>query len=264
MRIIDVHTHAFPDSLANKAISGLVKFSGPYQPFTDGTISGLLSSMDKAGISASFILNIATKPAQAESIRKWCLKIKSERIFPLGSVHPFSENAVKEVESFYNSGIKGIKLHPMYQNFAINDKRVFPVYETIGKLNMFVIIHAGYDLAFPTNENSSIDKINDVLTNFPKLRLVAAHFGGWKKWREVYSSLCGKNIYFDTSFIREVPPELRKKIFMSHDRNKFLFGTDCPWDNQKFVVDFINNVPEIDSEFKEYVFYKNADNLMNS
>jgi uncharacterized protein len=263
MKIIDVHTHAFPDNVAGKAIANLAKQTGPYQPFTDGTIKGLLSSMDEAGIASAFVLNVATKPDQAKAIKAWSAEIASDRIIPVGSIHPASANWREEIVDFRTAGIKGIKFHPMYQGFAVDDARMFPVYETIAAAGMFAIFHAGNDIVFPGNRQSSADKFAIVLKNIPRLKFILAHFGGWQDWEAFYENICGSDVFIETSFLHEVPESLRDKIFLSHDRNRFLFGSDSPWGNQKAQVDFINNLKTVSDDFKEGVFHRNTNYLLN-
>ena len=65
--IIDFHTHAFPDELAERVIK-MLEDEGGVKARLDGKISSLLGSMDKCGIEKSVICNIATKPAQFDSI----------------------------------------------------------------------------------------------------------------------------------------------------------------------------------------------------
>lgn len=264
MKIVDVHTHAFPDKIANKTMETLKKINAPYKPFGDGTVKSLLDSMVEAKITSSFVLNIATKPEQSSSIINWAKEIKSEKIFPLGSIHPESSNWEKEIDAFKKEGIKGIKFQPMYQNFAIDEKRMLPIYEYIASSKMFVIFHSGEDIAFPGNKNSSVDKINKILNSIPKLTIIAAHFGGWRAWKEVLEKLCGKNIFIETSFINEVDERLRDEILFKHDKQRFLFGTDFPWGNQRLQVEFIKNLPKIDDHFKEGIFSKNIELLLNS
>lgn len=262
MKIVDVHTHAFPGNLAEKAIRNLAKSTGPYKPFTNGTIGGLLSSMDEAGIHSSFVLSIATKPEQAVPIRIWAKEIASERIIPLGSVHPDSTTWQNDLDGFKANGIKGIKLHAMYQNFAVDEERMFPIYEYVAASKMFIIFHAGNDIAFPGNTLASVDKISNIVKNFPKLKIIAAHFGGWREWPAVYEHLCGKDIFIETSFIHEVDEKLRNNILLNHDQNRFLFGTDSPWSSQKAQVEFIKNLPVIDDDFKEKILCKNVNLLL--
>ena len=60
--LIDFHTHAFADNLAAKAIPLLAQ-EGNTHPHTDGRVTGLLASMDRAGITRSVVCPIATKPS---------------------------------------------------------------------------------------------------------------------------------------------------------------------------------------------------------
>ncbi len=261
MKIVDVHTHAFPDKVAPKAIENLSKLAHPYKPFTDGTIKGLLASMDDAGIYSSFVLNIATKPGQVESIKKWAGEIVSERIIPICSIHPDSLDWKKEISGFKEAGIKGLKFHAMYQGFGLDEKRMFPIYEYLADSEMFVIFHAGNDIAFPGSKLASVDKISRIVENFPKLKIIAAHFGGWREWENVYEHLCGKDVFIEVSFMHEVDEKLRNNILRKHDSNRFLFGTDSPWSDQKAHVEFIKNLTVINDDFKEKIFYKNIDFL---
>ena len=86
--IIDFHTHAFPDNLAERVVKMLAEEGGIGAHF-DGKVSSLLSSMDSCGIEKSVICNIATKPSQFDTILQWCKKISSERIIPFPCFHPY-------------------------------------------------------------------------------------------------------------------------------------------------------------------------------
>ena len=71
--IIDFHTHTFPDSIAARAVDSLSK-EAHIVPYTDGTVSGLLNSMDKGGIDMSVLLPVATASSQVESINDKALR----------------------------------------------------------------------------------------------------------------------------------------------------------------------------------------------
>ena len=67
MRIIDFHTHAFPDQIAEKAMQKLQQ-NCIVKACLNGTLYDLLHSMDKSGIEKAVLCNIATKPDQFEAI----------------------------------------------------------------------------------------------------------------------------------------------------------------------------------------------------
>lgn len=261
--IIDVHVHAFPDFLAVKALEKLVEHSGPYKPFTDGTIGALDISMMEAGINISFIANIATQPDQTENILKWSKSIHTTDIIPLGSIHPTSVNWKNEIDRTKWNNLPGFKFHPMYQNFSIDDRSMYPIYEYISSKNLFILMHAGYDIAFPNDRRASSDKIKKVIGDFPDLKMIAAHLGGWQEWEDVYKNLIGRDIYLETSFINEVDEKLRDMILKKHDENLIVFGSDSPWQEQKAQVQCIYDL-KVSDEFKDKVLYKNAMALIES
>ena len=70
--IIDFHTHAFPDKVADRAVSRLMSLSpADYIPQSDGTISGLLGTMDKWNIDISLLQPVVTNPKQFHSVNLW-------------------------------------------------------------------------------------------------------------------------------------------------------------------------------------------------
>lgn len=263
MRIIDVHAHAFPDTLAERAIMSLAENSGDYQPTTDGTVIGLLSSMDKAGVETAWIANIATKPAQAKAILDWSLTIRSPRIVPLGSVHPKSPAFEEEIAAFASAGFPGIKLHPLYQDFFVDDLALEPFFSAIELSGMFVLMHSGYDIAFPGAQNASPKRLRNLIERHPDMDVIMAHLGGWDDWTSVLSDLAGSHCYFDASFLSEVEPGVRDSIFVKHGFDRILFGTDVPWQDQEEAVDFVMSLGLSDGDL-EKILYKNAERLVAS
>jgi uncharacterized protein len=263
MKIIDIHTHAFKDSLARKALDALTEHSGPYKPCTDGTVSGLLGSMDIAGIETSIIANIATKKEQFSPILNWSKTVRSSRIIPLGSIHPLSDDPENEIRSVKSAGLPGIKLHPLYQDFTVDDRSMYPLYEIISSSGLFLLMHAGYDIAFPGDRKASSDKIARVIKDFPDLIFVAAHFGAWSDWDGVLQHLAGKNIWFDTSFLEEVPERTMKDIFKKHDIDRIVFGSDSPWLDQGKQIDNIMKLDLKDGE-KEKIFSGNIMDILKA
>lgn len=168
MKYIDFHTHIFPDKIAKQAMDALAAESGDYRPRTDGTLQGLLDSMTRANISASLVSNIATKPAQMYPILEFCKQIRSDAIHPLISFHP--SNDTEEVEDMFGQahriGIRGVKLHPMYQNFNIDDKYLYGFYELMASFGFYVMFHSGYDMAFPGNTQADVERIQKVANWF--------------------------------------------------------------------------------------------------
>ena len=110
-------------------VGKLARISG-ISPYTDGTFAQTQQCMEKSGIDHAVLLNIATAPGQEHTINACASEINRQPDFTaLGSIHFLSENPVKEVHRIKELGLCGVKLHPDYQGFMIDDERLFPIYE---------------------------------------------------------------------------------------------------------------------------------------
>jgi uncharacterized protein len=260
--IIDFHAHAFPDNLADKAMNALQQ-GCDIKPFHDGKIISLLKSMDSAGIDKAVICSIATKPDQFQPILEWSKTIKSDRIIPFLSIHPNDEKIKEKVKIIFNEGFKGIKLHPYYQGFSLDDEKIFPLYEESLKHNLIIISHCGFDIAFPKDRLCDPDKIINIKNKFPDLKFVASHFGSWQDWYEVEKKIIGKDIYLESSFsIELIGGKKSKELILKHPSDYILFGTDSPWTNQQQSVKVIRSL-KLPVELQEKIFCANAKKLLN-
>jgi len=263
INIIDFHAHAFPDKIAKRAVESLAENSGSYTPNTNGTIEDLLLSMKNNNIISSVIANIATKIEQFNPIMEWSTMIRSEKITPFISIHPDDPEISSRVVKVYQEGFKGIKLHSMYQNFSIDEEKMFPMYEQINECGLILLFHAGYDIGFGDNRKASVDKILRVHKMLKGLKIVASHMGGWNAWNEVEELIAGSDIWLETSFINEMPLDLLNRILKKHDPRKILFGTDSPWLSHQSQIEYILKLKLSESNL-ENIFYKNATDILKS
>ena len=262
--IIDFHTHAFSEKIVKKAMGNLSDISG-LKPYTDGTINGLLEHMDKTGVDISVVLPIATKPSQQNVINDWAAEIKSDRIYPFGSVHPDAEDALDMLDKIKSAGLFGIKLHPDYQNFSVEDKKAYGIYEKCQQLKLPLLFHAGFDPLSPDFIHGTPKAFAQIHRDFPDLTMILAHLGGMYRWEQVERYVAGTDgeVYFDIGFIAgEIGENILKRIINKHGADRILMASDCPWDSPKNEINMINNldIPQTD---KEKIFFKNAARLLN-
>jgi uncharacterized protein len=259
--IIDFHAHAFPDALAARAISQL-EHGGGVKAFLDGRVSSLLASMDGAGICTSVVCSIATKPEQFDPILKWSQAVASPRIVPLPSIHPKDSDPVGQAHRVAEAGLRGIKLHPYYQDFTIDDESLFPLYRALDTLGLFVVCHTGFDFAFPRDRRADPLRILRVLDRVPSLRFIATHMGAWDDWDEVEKHLLGKPITMDISLSIELLGQERARAMLSaHPADRILFGTDSPWSSQSESLRMVRSL-ELDKEREQRLLSKNAEALL--
>lgn len=246
---IDCHTHCFPQKIAASALFALRNNCGNLKCLTDGTADGLLNQMNQAGISSSWVLNIATTPRQQKAVNDFAASLSSDRLIAFGSVHPRAVDALSELERMADLGLRGLKLHPYYQGFAIDDPIMRPIYQKAAKLGFITVFHAGYDIGFLDTPCAAPRALARALTWFDGAPVVAAHLGGSFCWQEARRWLAGKPIYFDTAFCcGRIPFPEACSIIETHGVNRILFGSDLPWSDPVQELDFIRCLRLSESE----------------
>jgi len=260
--IVDFHTHAFSDDLAARAMKSLTEHHPDVPYYLDGTIASLLKSMDAVGIEKSVICSIATKPKQFQPIFDWSQKIRSERIIPLGSVHPADPQRDEHIKQIKQAGFKGLKMHPYYQDFFLDDDSMWSYYEQVCKNDLFLIMHTGFDIAFEFIRRADPKKILAVTKKMPELKLITTHLGAWQQWDEVEDEIIGKNIYVEISFALDyLPPNKAKQLLEKHPADYIIFGTDSPWTKQQTTLDLLRGL-NLEPARMQKILSGNAERLL--
>jgi len=260
--IIDFHTHVFPESLAPRAIEHMKDLTGVLKNYTDGTLTGLKKSMYESGIDRSVTLPVATKPSQVPGINDISIERNGGDVLFFGAMHPKYECFEQELDKLHRAGIKGIKLHPEYQHFHVDSKALYPLYEVLAHRKMVCLFHAGREMGPFPGDRSGPAALKKVSADFPRLKMVAAHLGGFLQWDRVAKELAGAAMYFDTAAILEfISPEQCAAIINKHGADKVLFGTDSPWFSQKESIAWIQNLP-LSANQKDAILGKNATELL--
>ncbi len=267
--LIDFHTHIFPDKIAGATINKLASNSGS-RPSTDGTVKGLLDALNRANADIAISLPVLTKPTQFESVLSFAISINEQfknsekRIISFAGMHPDCEDVEQKMLKIKQAGIKGIKIHPDYQQTFIDDERYVNIIKCAKKHDLIVVTHSGVDDGYVGQPvRCPVDRILNVLEKVEYDKLVLGHFGAHKMWDEVYEKLAGKNVYFDTAFtLHEIDNELFKKIVNRHGADKILFATDCPWRDIEKDYEIFSSFALKKDDF-ENITYKNALKLLN-
>ena len=259
--LIDFHTHYYPDKIVERAMFNAGKFlKSP--PATDGTRSGLIKSMQEAGIDYSLALPMANTPDNVRGVNRWAQLNNQPPVFLLGSIHPRTEKPAEMLAQIAAMGLKGIKMHPEYQDFRFEDESLFPIWEACIENNLFVLTHAGEDIAFSAPYRSDPNRLKAFHTRFKGLKLVLAHLGSWGMWNQVEEFLVGLPVYLDLAFtLGEIPDEQLVRIIRKHGAERVLFGTDSPWCDQKKSLEYFRHLPLTDRE-KDLILGLNAAQLL--
>ncbi len=262
--VIDFHTHIFPDKIAAKTIEHLQKVGG-IQAATNGTLAGLLESMERCGVDMSVILPVATRPSQFESIQSFAKSINEQypgKLISFGGIHPDCEDYKKELDTIKALGFKGIKIHPDYQGVMIDDLRYMRIIEYASELGLIILTHAGIDIGLPDPVHCSPKAMRKVLDEIKPEHMVLAHYGGWRQWDEVLEYLAGENVWLDTAFIYDyISKEQFFQILEKHGSDKILFATDSPWSDMKRGIDWIKGL-SLPQNVTEDILSGNAKRLL--
>lgn len=262
MKIFDAHVHIFPEKIAAKASVNIGKFYDLHMDF-DGTVDSLINLYSKVGVSKCLVQSVATTPAQVQSINNFISKSVCEHpdmFVGFCSLHPLMsrEEIRDEIDRAISLGLKGIKLHPDFQDFKIDDRKAYDIYEAAeGRLP--ILFHTG-DYRY---DRSSPKRLANALKDFPKLIAIAAHFGAWSEWAEGKHYLADNpNVYVDTSSsLYALSPETALDYIKAFTPDRVMFGTDYPmWS----VVDELKHMEAIDlsGEDREKVMYNTACKLL--
>ena len=282
--VIDFHVHTFPEKIAASALEKLQAKSHT-RPFTDGTLNGLKLSMKEAGVSCSVLQPVATKPEQVRGINDKAVKINfsSKNIISFGAMHPYFENYEPELERIFLAGIKGIKIHPVYQNLSIDDGKYIKILQKACSLGLAVLIHAGWDIGFPGNDYAMPEKIKKVLEKINGAeKIILAHMGGWRAWDEAKKIFADHDgVFIDTAFaLGEFTPngdnfyktredckmleeDKFTEIIKTFGAERVVFGSDSPWASQKDSVEKINSLKFLDTREKNLILSKNAERFFD-
>ena len=180
------------------------------------------------------------------------------RFYGYGTIHAGMENICGEVEYIMDKGLRGLKMHPDSQVFAIDDPRLFPVYDMVQD-KLPIIFHMGdrrYDYSHPA-------RLRKVLELFPKLRVIAAHFGGYTMYEVAAQELKGKDCFFDvSSSLMFMDEGVAEKYINHYGAERFVYGSDFPmWNPVKEMERFLK-LKLTDSQF-EQIAHITAEQILN-
>lgn len=261
--IIDFHTHTFPEKIAKASIESLSKCSG-ITPHTDGTADGLRRSMEEAGVDLSVILPVVTRPSQFETVNKVAAKIceAGGGLLSFGGIHPDCSDIRQKMREIKNVGLKGIKIHPAYQEVYMDDIRYLRILDAATEQGLIISVHAGVDIGLPEPVYAAVEKILRAVRETKPEKLVLAHLGGWKEWDAVEELIVLENVYLDTAFLEDyISDEQLLRIIRRHGAERILFGTDCPWSGQRESIERFKKLPLTEEE-RTLIFSGNAERLL--
>jgi predicted TIM-barrel fold metal-dependent hydrolase len=239
--VIDFHSHIYPEKIASKAVVSTEAFyTIPAQG--SGTPEDLAAAGKRGGIDRFVVFSAAAVPAQVVTINSYiaavCAGQKSAApaFTGFGTLHPDTINPGREIERIKSLGLRGVKFHPDMQKFHIDDERMMKIYALL-EGNLPVIFHTG-DYRYPYSHPA---RLAPVLDAFPRLTVIAAHFGGWSLFDLALEYFRERRCYFDlSSSIPYLGRRRAEELIRIYGADRMLFGSDYPiWDPGECLKEFL-------------------------
>lgn len=255
MQITDIHAHIFPDRLAEKAAQSIGGFYGAAEVYCAASVDNLLREEQRAGIGRCVVSSSAVTPHQVRGINDFIAAAAAAHpeFIGFGSIYPGMEGYEEELDRMVGLGLRGLKIHPDFQRLAIDDPAGIETYRAIARRGLPVLFHMGDD----RYDYSTPQRLMNLLRRVPELRVIAAHFGGWRAWELSYENPLPENVLYDTSSTTPmIPREFVLRMLDRFGAERFLFGTDFPmWEPRAMVEQF--TALGLDEETLERIFYRN-------
>jgi uncharacterized protein len=244
--IVDTHIHVWPDKIAKAALGNPKE---DLKRFGDGTVASAEACMREAGIDRSVCLAVANEGKRVESANRFVGSLDRARFVPFGTVHP--DLPVEEnLASLRAHDIHGAKIHPLFQGYALDDKRLWEIFEAMSG-EFAIIVHVGEGGSPEANARCTPAMLREVALNFPRLDIVACHFGGYRLLEEAEELVVGLPIHLDTSW----PPSLGvndpariRRLIERHGPERVLFATDWPMADPAREVEVIEGLGLSDAD----------------
>ncbi len=254
-RIIDAHTHIFPAPLAEKATQSIGDFYDITMSYP-ASVEKLLEAEKEINAERMVVCSSAVTPKQVESINDFIANEcqKHSEFIGLGAMHPEYADYEAELDRIVALGLHGVKFHPDFQKFAIDDPKYFDVFRAIAKRGLPVLFHTG-DKRY---HYSSPDQLTTLMRAVPDMVAIGAHFGGYSEWENAFRQPKNPQVFYDTSSaLFELDRDLALRMIERFGIEQFMFGTDFPmWKPVEEIERFLS-LGLSESENKA-IFYDNC------
>lgn len=278
MRIIDLH--CYPNTRRWVECQGpYVEALGKYwgRVWTPKSEEEVVRDFEEAGVEALLVAldletTIGTPPCDNDYVAGMRDRHKDRIIQAWGTVDPLKGDiAIKEAErAIKELRMLGLHFHPISGHYAVNERRFYPLWETIASLNVPVMIDVGMTgmgAGMPGGMGAKLrhahpSAIDELAADFPNLKIVAAH-PGWPWIEETTAVVLHKgNVFWEMSgWAPKYLPDSLKSDIRGRLKDKVMFGSDYPSIPYERLFREWDEIGYSD-EIKEKFFHKNAEQAL--
>ena len=278
LRIIDLH--CYPNT------EPWIKSQGPYvealakywsRSWTAKTEPEVVEEFKKAGVQAVLVaFDIETVTRTAPCSNEYVAKMRDDHrdviLQAWAAVDPLkNELAIEEAKKAIRQlKLLGFHFHPIMGHFSVDDRRFYPLWETINELRVPVMIDVGttgMGAGMPGGLGAVIRHahpaaIDQLAADFPDLSIVAAH-PGWP-WNDemIAVALHKGNVSWELSgWAPKYFPDALKRDIKGRLKDKIMFGSDYPSIPYDRLFREWNELGYSD-ELMEKIFHGNAERIL--
>jgi uncharacterized protein len=224
--IVDTHIHVWPDKIAKRALANPLD---DMERFGDGTVASAIESMRAAGVDRSVALGVADTPERVDAANRFVASLDPDWFVGFGTVHP-GLPVEDNVASLRAHGLRGVKLHPLFQGYALDDPGLMEILDAL-QGEFVVLAHVGNGDSPEANRRATPAMARDIALRFPRLDLICAHLGGYQVLDAAEEQILGLPVHVDTSWppgLASVDPARVRRFVERHGPERVLFATDWP------------------------------------
>jgi len=268
--LIDCHVHL------NNYYNGDDTGNGPNRRPTEENVRRLWDAMAANGVDHAVVLTSYMVNVDRPSVEH-ILEILAEdpRTTVVEGLRWRSEartDLFHMEERIRDGVVKGIKLYPGYDRYAINDPSLETVFRLAAKHDVPVMIHCGDTYAKGAKVRQAHPLlVDDVAVDYPDVRFVICHLGNpWfqdtaevlYKNDNVYADISGLTLGdFDYAFERYLVTRVKDLIaYMGDPGSQLMYGSDWPLVEMGPYVKFMDSL-EFPEGARENIAWKTAAQL---
>jgi predicted TIM-barrel fold metal-dependent hydrolase len=174
---------------------------------------------------------------------------------------------VEHLREMAERGARGVKLHPVLQQFEAADPRMHPVYRACAEMGLTVLSHTG-----PARDGAPFAEISaftPMLAAFPGLTVLLAHLGG-AQWQDTLAvAEAFPNVAFDLCEIIEwmgAPnaPTAAQLAGLIRDigPERVVLASDYPWYEPAHTAELVLSLPVLSQMEKNAILGENAARIL--
>jgi predicted TIM-barrel fold metal-dependent hydrolase len=188
------------------------------------TAAGMKARMDAANVYTSIIFPLNDPNARDDYSGPndvvWAAHEEYQGAFvPFFRLNPHKDYEA-EFERCVQRGFKGLKLHPVSQEFELDDTRVARLFEMAAAVDLPVLVHTGFAM------ERIVEPLLPTVERLPELRLILGHAAMVELLAATRAFSDYPNVLFETSVVKAKDLYV---LFCSMDPARICYGSDIPY-----------------------------------